>query len=703
VSVSQVNFYDGTYCSSYLNQVSGIDLYDLSGAGYGDSVESIEIPDAQSVRLYQEFNEVGQYVCLNGTDEMLWDNAFQNGETVANRASWLRVFSEPNCPLDFSAGVLFYADINFLGDPVWGMVGERSTDAPNHIVKSIIIPDGYSLKIWDQDGFTGNSLCMVSPVTDLSAFSWDNQQIESLQFAAGDICDGQEIDGKIPYLISPEHNEVLYGLKTPEFCWGASSQESLEFFVELKKGDGTTYTSDWISDSCWLAEDVTGIFGEYDWKVKSRTSDEDVSPWSLTYHLSYFEDIVDPTVSIIMPIEGIDVVYPRTVFRAEANDLGGVKFVYFFAWYDDGSGNGHDWHYLDVDENEADGWEIIWNLLPVAHPDTALYIVAYDYSGNDSYDLITQINVGESFTFGDGFESRGARDSVTESQNLVPTTFPELPGSSIDSEPIESGTGAQNQNEAGNGPFEQSPLPSVESASRPELPAEADLPVELIDPADGNWYWGEQTPNLCWSPASGAAFYKLSVIGEDNTFKSQWIEDTCLHPLEIQGIAGEYQWQVKYKDVNGNQSEWSASKTFYIREDLSIPEVAILDAEYAAVENSGGLQLNVSTEAVDNESGIEAVYLLAYFDDGNGVSWHKLGELHDLAAAHHQFIWKFDNPEVNIQQLWVYAIDVAGNTGTASLLGAEIAHDLQTDSSMQHYQKGLIDYAYIRLKQSDTD
>jgi len=701
-NVSQTSFYDGTYCSNYLQQVSGTGLFDLSSIGAADTIESIEIPQGYSAKLYRDENEAGQAVCINATDEMLWDNVFPSGEVAANRISWIRVFSSTNCPLSFANGVLLYGANDFAGDPVWGMVGVRSTSAPEHLTNSIIISSGYSLRIWDGDGLSGNSLCIISPVTDLSEFGWGNRVVESVEFAQGDICGGQGVGSNVPILVSPEHNGSIYGLNAPKLCWSVGLTDPLEFFVELTDGE-STYQSGWITNTCWIVGEIAGDFGEYDWKVKSREGVGVESNWSSINHFMYLVDVVDPVVNIISPVDGGDVIYPRTNIVANASDLGGVRYVHFFAWYDDGSGIGHDWHYLGLDDNPSDGWTIIWNLTNLADPIGAVWAYVEDYSGNDNSAFVPQIFLKGSVTFGNDYETRGGDDSENI-EFVAPTSFPSFSGTPSANQPEDNGGNTSSSNQEFDVPAVSSPG-AVESSSETNAEPVTLQEIQLVSLVNEFELWGsEAVPNLCWQQAPEAVSYKVQLVGQDESvIHSPWIESVCWQPNEIAGNIGEYRWSVRYQIVSGEQSDWSDPGTFFIYEDFTLPEVSILEANYLQDGGSELQKLLVTTESWDSDSGIERIYLLAYFGDGSEAAWHEIDSVKNPSSMVHQFIWDQQLSSAVIQKIWVYAIDHAGNVGSASMLGQEIGLNNPEVISNNSPTKGLIDYAYLNFIQSNTD
>jgi len=59
--------------------------------------ESIAIPSGWSVRLYLDDSESSPSACFSGTDTDLWNNTFSNGTTVANQATWMRVYNNTSC------------------------------------------------------------------------------------------------------------------------------------------------------------------------------------------------------------------------------------------------------------------------------------------------------------------------------------------------------------------------------------------------------------------------------------------------------------------------------------------------------------------------------------------------------------------------------------------------------------------------------
>ena len=683
--VSQVSFFDNPYCNGSLGQVSSPGLYELNLLGYEDQIESIEIPAGMSVGLYLDQNEAGDSICLNSTEESLWNHTFLSGDAASNRASWMRLFSASGCPLDYNYGVRFYSDTNFSGSINWGMVGERLTSSPEHVANSILIPGGYSLQIWDEDNYSGNTLCLSSSVLDMSEYAWSDTVIESLQFSQGNICEG--LDPYLPVLISPIEDGYAYGVRAPELCWRIGATEPMEFSVEVT-GSGNTYQSGWIPDECWDVEEIAGVFGDYSWRVQSKTVSEEISDWSASRQFAYVEDTTNPDVAIISPTAGGEVVFPRANIVVSTSDLGGVKNVHFFAWYDDGSGAGHDWHYLGVDDSDAEGWYMTWGLVDAVSPITAVWVYSEDYSGNYSSEIVQDVYISNSLTIGDGYESRGGRGDV---ENIVPTSFPAFP-------------------EEGKPEILEEGLPSNQEDIDEVLESESDSPVEnqqtdvnensvlpvlsLSGPEDETVIWSEESPSLCWEQMGGAESYKVKIEWDGGRLTSNWIDSTCWQPSEIAGITGVYQWQVRYRDHNGERSEWSEERIFSVGQDITVPEVSITSAYVQPGYEAGKTQLIVSTTSVDIESGVDVIFLLAFYDDGTGADWHQLDAIYAPVVDSSRLAVNLPVPVSEISEIWVYVLDWAGNIGSDRLSGDLIV----SSSNLVNNSRRLEDTAYLQFR-----
>ena len=664
-----VNLYDNTYCNSGILTTGASGLVNLKAMGLSTNLESIEIPTGWSVALYRSENELGPRLCLNQSDPMLWDNNFSNGEVAANRVSWLRVYQVPGCPYPFEQGIAFYPQANFLGTPFFGMVGERLSSGPNLPVGSIYLPGGYSARIFDADGGTGNTACLAESLLNITNLpGWSGVPIESVELIQGEACEPIAVDVPQPILLTPVNNGTSYS-ESPEMCWQVEGEVSgLSYNVEVSNSGGTFFeNSGWITETCWKPVDLVGELGEFNWRVQAKHTLGDLGPWSVGYSFNLIEDTVAPLAGFRYLTNDSSVSWPRTnLFVNAADGETRVARVHYFAWYDDGSGAGYDWHYIGVDENGSDDWNIQWNVVPVASQDLALWIYAEDLAGNFSSAFISGLTVSSTQTNEGGFEGR--------------ETGP--------------GDGGELEGEATGGnqpaPPEENSSPSEESSSSPMTETNdgstaapvvtAPKAPQIISPDPGAVFYSPDAVRLCWQPAAGGDLsYRVRIAG-DQELTSPWLNSgSCWTPSGLPP-SGDFSWNVRARTATGTRSEWSASGNFTLVNDQTVPEVAVL-SPLTSDQISGTVEIAIQSR--DLESGLYQLQVLAWYDDGAGSAWREIGWISASTEETYRLNWtppKLSDPQV---QLWVYAVDLAGNIGFAQVERLSFAGQDQPDTAIK--------------------
>lgn len=677
--VSAASFYDGTYCSSLIFQKGSPNLYVLKNLGAADKIESLALPAGWSIKLYKDENESGASLCLNATDEMLWDNKFSDLTIVSNNASWIRLFSKANCPIIISNYIQFYNSTNYTGDVVWSMAGARFTNGPHHLVSSIRIPSGWSARLWDQDNRGGNSICLPASNANLTAINWNNRFIESIELFNSQNCGDDPNLPNTPVLTTPVNGAVIYGLYAPKLCWKPQNLAGIEFYAMIS--DGTvTYNSGWISDTCWRPKAINGLYANYSWKVLARNSLDQRSSWSASKTFNYTYDSDPPIISFEFPVAGDALVKPRDMIVVNASDgETGMYGVHFLAWYDDGTDNGYDWHYLGFDSTGSDGWHQVWNLTEISKQDVALWVYAEDKQGNYGYDYLTGIPVIDSSDGGGYLPRDGRTENPEETQGefLSPPNIEEFLSeiTEIHEEIIDTSEEEElseysesNENEmagnsgANNTSEEQSdgnaPVGNPEDLNItivPEPPQiDTSIPSQdqyfsIISPVEGLIYWGDNLPDLCWN-IEGDQQYRARITGGGIDIDSGWIGEACWQPAIGIGNYGEFVLNVETQSGNNQAVTFSVNP---IESDGRPPLVSFRHHDI-----SGEMLVVID----DKESGVLKVSIVAYFDDGSGAgkAWHLYSKVVD-SKIRQLFVWDTQSLPAEPEVLLVYAEDWNGN------------------------------------------
>ncbi|WP_249192824.1 beta/gamma crystallin-related protein [Yersinia sp. Marseille-Q3913] len=149
--------YNGEYFCSYEGYFSS-SLFPL----WNDRISSIKVPYGMAVILYENVNFSGRSLTLNNDTNSLNSHEFQ---WFNDQASSLRV----------KDAVCFYEDDNFMGDAICLSEGKKAnlynydnikTLSPmlrsfNDEIKSISVPAGMQVTIYQHDNFTGNEFTLT--------------------------------------------------------------------------------------------------------------------------------------------------------------------------------------------------------------------------------------------------------------------------------------------------------------------------------------------------------------------------------------------------------------------------------------------------------------------------------------------------------------------------------------------------------------
>ncbi len=143
----EVRLYDSWNCSGTYLSLNAPGLWDLSTT-FNDRAEAIAIPAGWSARLYLHNSESSPSACYTATDMDLWNDTFSDGTTVANQATWARVYANANC----TEGPLAPT----LNSPVNGAVLER-TASVTLSWNAVSGATQYYVEFWGGPGININS------------------------------------------------------------------------------------------------------------------------------------------------------------------------------------------------------------------------------------------------------------------------------------------------------------------------------------------------------------------------------------------------------------------------------------------------------------------------------------------------------------------------------------------------------------------
>jgi len=126
-----------------------------------------------------------------------------------------------------------------------------------------------------------------------------------------------------------------------------------------------------------------------------------------------------PTASFSSPIIDGVLMKPRANIVVNASDAGsGMKHVEFYAYYDGA------WNLIGTDMDGSDGWSVLFPSYDISETSVSLKAVATDKHGNQTTIQMNDIPLSNTFSFGNGYESRGGEG---EKEVEIPKT-PYPPG-----------------------------------------------------------------------------------------------------------------------------------------------------------------------------------------------------------------------------------------------------------------------------------
>jgi hypothetical protein len=378
---------------------------------------------------------------------------------------------------------------------------------------------------------------------------------------------------------------------------------------------------------------------------------------------------------VLTPEENSIVKWPRAnIFVNAIDNESGVARVHFFAWYDDGAGAGYDWHYLGVDEDPLDGWRYVWNLTVVESTDSAVWVYVEDFNGNFGSVFVNGIEVVDSVVNENGYEYRDTKTEETFQGSNEIETNPGGENQPKESEKSQTSEGNSQSSAMGTNQDEKNYVPAVPG---------------LVKPGSGQVFFGNLVPELCWQGGDEINLeYEVEVIGEQ-TIQSPWMGSTCWQPSHLSRQFGAYEWRVRVRSGDGTPSLWSNKSSFMLVEDDEIPFVRFVSPTQG---QRFGKNVLIELDVYDLISGVERIYLMAWYDSGagSGYAWHTIAELTPEDESSVQYLWNIDNIYQQDTQLWVYVRDQAGNLASSQVSNLTINGELRDE---EFSRKAMLDLA----------
>ena len=240
----------------------------------------------------------------------------------------------------------------------------------------------------------------------------------------------------------------------------------------------------------------------------------------------------------------------------------------------------------------------------------------------------------------------------------------------------------------GGGPGDGAPENSAGVAS-PGSPGTAFLPAVsgLLGPQPGAVIYAPGKPEFCWEPVQSdeEVAYRVEINAGDRIL-SPWQGATCWVPDSLNGQFGTFDWRVRARTPGGLKSVWSERNAFSYFLDERPPEVTMVAPRLGDTFED---QMLIAVQTSDVESGVQRVYILAYYDDGSGYQWHTLEKMQADEGGAARFLWDISDIEPQDVQVWVYVKDAAENFGFGTV---ERLHLVDSTSIQEtEYPKSIVE------------
>ena len=93
----RVRLFSGANCSA-TSLDAGVGLVQLNNLNFDNLTQALAIPAGWSARLYENASEtLAESLCLAASDPTLADNVYANGDSALSSATWMRVYTSPDC------------------------------------------------------------------------------------------------------------------------------------------------------------------------------------------------------------------------------------------------------------------------------------------------------------------------------------------------------------------------------------------------------------------------------------------------------------------------------------------------------------------------------------------------------------------------------------------------------------------------------
>lgn len=124
-----------------------------------------------------------------------------------------------------------------------------------------------------------------------------------------------------------------------------------------------------------------------------------------------------PTTAYLSPLSDGNVQIPRTLILVSAAADSGIMEIEFYVFYNSS------WNLIGNDTDGSDDWSVLFSTIEITDPTIDLKVVATDNDYNQSTILLNNLPLSDSYTFGNGYESRGGGEENQEEVEL-PTNSP---------------------------------------------------------------------------------------------------------------------------------------------------------------------------------------------------------------------------------------------------------------------------------------
>lgn len=163
--------YVGGWCYSSHPETENIHPY------CNDLISSVLLEPGWSMRVYRDHNQSGPSTCLNGSDNDLTNNTFDDGTPMNDAISSFVLYDEAACSGETSPyPFVVYNDAGYNGSLCYSIQPETNNihTSCNDQISALKLHSGWSVRVYRDQNQGGTSVCFTGSDSDLSDNTFDD-------------------------------------------------------------------------------------------------------------------------------------------------------------------------------------------------------------------------------------------------------------------------------------------------------------------------------------------------------------------------------------------------------------------------------------------------------------------------------------------------------------------------------------------------